>query len=197
MPTCPTHPDVLLEPKKKGWYCEECDQSVLTYEQLPREASEDPASSPRPGTPTAATSLDLVYLPFPVAHPLAFARDPALGPTERLNNAIFAAYQAMRTAALLMLADYLDVAASDRALEGAIRGLRMPHWGEWTELANKLVLFWSGRSDGTPERPTRFPALVEGWQLGAMERGGDALRPLLEGLPGMQGPSHDTMPYAD
>ena len=30
----------------------------------------------------------------------------------------------------MMLDDYLDVAASDRVLEGAIRGLRMPHWGE-------------------------------------------------------------------
>ncbi len=129
MPTCPTHPGVPLGPKKKGWYCEDCDQSVLSYDQHPREASEDPASSPRAGTPTATTPLDLEALPFPVAHPLAFARDPALGPTERLNNAIFAAYQAMRTAALLLLADYLDVAASDRALEGAIRGLRMPHWG--------------------------------------------------------------------
>jgi tetratricopeptide (TPR) repeat protein len=127
-------------------------------------------------------------LPFPVAHPLAFARDPALGPTERLNNAIFAAYQAMRTTALLLLADYLDVAASDRALEGAIRSLRMPHWGEWTDLANKLVLFWSDRLDGKPERPTRFPALVEGWRLGAMKRDGDAL---LMGLPGMQGPARN------
>ncbi len=191
MPTCPTHPDVLLEPKKKGWYCEDCDQSVLSYDQHPRQHSEGPASSPRLGTPTAAHVVDLEHLPFPVAYPLAFARDPALGPTERLNNAIFAGYQAMRTAALLMLADYLDVAASDHALEGAINGLRMPHWGEWTELAKKLELFWSGRADSKPERPTRFPALVRGWRTGAIEPDSEALRPLLTDLPGLQGPARN------
>ena len=33
-PKCPEHPDVALEPKKKGWYCEECDSSVLSYDQV-------------------------------------------------------------------------------------------------------------------------------------------------------------------
>jgi hypothetical protein len=122
---CPDHAAVELLPKKKGWFCPECDDVVLTYEEHPRAAA---AADPLP------VGEDLDALPFPVAHPLLFARDPALSVTERLNNALFAAYQAMRTAGLLMLADYLDVNASDRALDGAIRRLRMPHWGEWTEL---------------------------------------------------------------
>jgi WD40 repeat protein len=37
MPRCPKHAHIELEPKKKGWYCEECDSSALSYEQLPRD----------------------------------------------------------------------------------------------------------------------------------------------------------------
>ena len=37
MPRCPKHAHIELEPKKKGWYCEECDTSALSYEQLPRD----------------------------------------------------------------------------------------------------------------------------------------------------------------
>lgn len=42
MPVCPNHPGIALEPVKKGWYCEECDRSVLSYEQHPRPDAYDP-----------------------------------------------------------------------------------------------------------------------------------------------------------
>lgn len=42
MPVCPNHPGITLEPMKKGWYCEECDRSVLSYEQHPRPDAYDP-----------------------------------------------------------------------------------------------------------------------------------------------------------
>jgi hypothetical protein len=142
-----------------------------------------------PPRAASTSGLDLDALPFPVAHPLAFARDSALLPTERLNNALFAAYQAMRTTGLLLLADYLDVDASDRAVGGAIGGLRMPHWGEWTELNNKLVAVWKGRAEAKPERPSRFSALVDGGQAGGIDKAAGDLKSLLEGLPGMQGPA--------
>jgi hypothetical protein len=82
MPSYPTHPSITLEPKKKGWYCEECEQNVLTYDDVPRPGD---AAAPASTTPAAApvtpasTTLDLDALAFPVAHPLAFALDPALG----------------------------------------------------------------------------------------------------------------------
>ena len=146
MPFCTKHPSIALEPKKRGWYCEECDQSVLSYEQHPRpDATSIAAPAPAPasalvGAPSSAisvTTLDLEALPFPVAYPLAWAHDAGQAPALRLGNAIFAAYQAMRTTTLLLLADYLDVAEADRGVDEAIRGLRMPHWAEWTDLERR------------------------------------------------------------
>jgi hypothetical protein len=105
---------------------------------------------------------DLSGLPFPVAYPLYWAHDPAgsLGVPERRANAIFSCYQAMRLATLLMLSDYLDVKETDPELASRIRGLRVPHWQEWTLLADELARFWS--SDDRRPRP-RFRKVVEGW----------------------------------
>ena len=51
-----------------------------------------------------------------------------------------------------------------RDLAGPIRGLRMPHWGEWSVLADKLAKFWSGHfPEARPERASHFPELVSGW----------------------------------
>jgi hypothetical protein len=65
----------------------------------------------------------LGILPFPVAYRIAFAQDASRASTERLKNALFAAYRSMRATGLQLLAGYLDAArdfneASDRALEG-------------------------------------------------------------------------------
>ncbi|MEN9798853.1 MAG: hypothetical protein RL653_2549, partial [Pseudomonadota bacterium] len=157
---------------KKGWFCEQCEAYV-----------EVPASAP----PPLPAGDGLESMPFPFAFPLSYARDGSLGVTERLNNTLFAAYQGMRTAGLLMLADYLACEASDRALETAIRGLRMPHWGEWTQLCDKLVAFWQGKAEGKPERASRFPSLVEGWAAVGREKSA-----LAATLPGMQaGPARN------
>ena len=103
---------------------------------------------------------DLSGLPFPVAFPLYWARDPraSLGVETRRANAIFACYQALRLAALLMLADYLEVEESDPELSSRIRGLRVPHWQEWTLLADQLARFWSAEG-----RQPRFAKVVAGW----------------------------------
>ena len=61
MPTCPAHPDTQLEAKKKGWYCEECDRSVLTYAQLPRQVA----------VLSWPNDLDPATLPTWLAHPWA------------------------------------------------------------------------------------------------------------------------------
>ena len=45
----------------------------------------------------------------------------------------------MRLSALLMLADYLDVEDTDPDVSRRIRGLRVPHWQEWSFLADELA----------------------------------------------------------
>lgn len=113
---------------------------------------------------SAADSSSLDDLPFPIAFPLLHARDERLSAGDRLENAIFVAYQAMRLTALLLLADYLDCERISRSLDDPIRGLRMPHWGDWSALADKLSQFWSYQiPDEHPERTTRFPSLVVAW----------------------------------
>ncbi len=74
MPHCPEHAAVALLPMKKGWFCEECDHTVLTYAEHPRD---DGASQARVAPPVAAPPgveaaraaalSDLDALPFPVA----------------------------------------------------------------------------------------------------------------------------------
>ncbi|MCC7539835.1 MAG: tetratricopeptide repeat protein [Deltaproteobacteria bacterium] len=155
--------------------------------------NDDPnGNAPEPAGPQAAETADLASLPFPIAYPLAHARDCALSPRDRLDNAIFAVYQAMRLTALLLLADYLACDVTSRRLAAPIRGLRMPHWGEWTLLADQLAKLWRGDFPDEPSTgPSHFTALVDGWmdvnRGGAPKRGDDPWRALLEGLPGTQG----------
>lgn len=122
-------------------------------------------------------------LPFPVAYPLHWARDPdgRLGISGRRANAVFACYQAMRLAALLMLADYLEDEETEPSLASRIRGLRMPHWQEWSRLADELARFWTVR----PERRerSRFPSIAEGWMsVSRVKRSANAKAPPLEPL---------------
>ncbi|MDP2339509.1 MAG: zinc ribbon domain-containing protein [Deltaproteobacteria bacterium] len=184
MARCPTCPDSELTPLRKGGFlCEECDQR---FPQTPATTTTT--------TTTAALPALLESLPFPVAHPLAFALDERLTPTERLDNVLFGAYQAMRTTALLLLADYLDGDVASPRLDGAIRGLRLPHWGEWSVLADQLCAFFGGAFDEKPSRPARFPALVSGWR--SANPGGKKAVVLdvvgvtiVRGLPGLAGPA--------
>ncbi|MDG4584377.1 MAG: hypothetical protein P9E67_09895 [Candidatus Competibacter sp.] len=137
-------------------------------------------------------ALDLADVPFPIAYPLAYARDSRLSVSERLDNALFAAYQAMRVTALLLLADYLACETISPRLTGPISGLRMPHWGEWLNLCRHLVKFWNPKSKpsaGDPERQTYFPQLVDGWRSLSQDR--LAWAPLLADLLGLQGQARD------
>jgi len=110
-------------------------------------------------TPTPDAIKDL---PFPVAYPLAAARDESLPPGKRLNNIIFAAYQAMRTAGLLLLAEYLEGDETDPAVQRAVVGLMQPHWMQWTKLCTHLAIFF--RRPGAKEsRPCIVPELADFW----------------------------------
>ncbi len=63
-------------------------------------------------------------------------------PQDRLANGIFAAYQTIRLATLLMLSAYMDDDDRDDSLAEKIRGLRLLHWQEWTRIADGLAGFW-------------------------------------------------------
>ena len=147
-----------------------------------------------PPTPTADTTdlarLALDHLPFPVAYPLSHALDPGLNVSERLENVLFTGYQAMRITGLVLLADYFDGEVASPHLERAIRGLRMPHWQDWTVLCTQLTAFWAGHLSDKPDRDPRFPALVEGWRKvlgkGHLPEGWAAA---LAGVPGHSGPA--------
>ena len=154
-----------------------------------RPSLEFAPASVMPISPTeVSASLDLDDVPFPVAYPMSFAGEPSLSAAERLDNLVFAAYQAMRTAGLIMLADYLDVEASDAKVQDAVRGLRQPHWGEWATLNQKLCRFWD---DPRAEHQTRFPAIVRGWRVVGDGKAQGEWSNLLKGIPGTQGPARN------
>ncbi|NVZ08222.1 hypothetical protein HW932_02975 [Allochromatium humboldtianum] len=166
---------------------------IGSWRCIAEECGETLDAVPPPSTPeTAAPVLDLENLPFPVAYPLAHARDPQLSARDRSDNAIFAAYQAMRTTALLLLADYLACDTVCFQLQKPIRGLRQPHWYEWSHLCDRLCQFWSNGLQEHPERETHFPHLVAAWQEVNRSKKLPKDHPwlaLLAGLPGIQGPA--------
>lgn len=129
---------------------------------------------------------DIDLLPFPVAHPLSYARSESVAIPDRIHNTLFAAYQAVRTTALLLLADYLACDTVALELAAPIQGLRLPHWGEWVHLADKLARFWDGQLLDKPSRDSSFPALRDAWLREAiaekLSRDSD-LRPLVRAIP--------------
>lgn len=178
MAACPFCPSVTLKAHKHGgWFCPECGERVA-----------EPAPT---GEEAGTTGTPLEALPFPVAYPLHHARDRSLSAGDRLDNAIFVAYQAMRLSALLLLADYLACEATSRRLAGPIAGLRMPFWGTWSALADRLSEYWNGQfPEERPSRESNFPALVRAWQEVNRRKApatADGWSSLLEGLPGSSG----------
>ncbi|GMV42640.1 MAG: hypothetical protein AMXMBFR64_43560 [Myxococcales bacterium] len=165
-----------MAPLGRFWFCGDCGSKA---EAAPVERE-----------PQGDTGTDLDALPFPVAYPLAHARDAGLSAGERVHNAIFAAYQTMRMATLLMLAEYLEDDTVEPSLAAPIRGLQLPHWSEWTTLAGALVRFGRGELSVKPAGDALFGAVREGWaevDRGRRPKGEDPWAPLLEGLPGSQG----------
>ena len=123
--------------------------------------------------------VSLDSLPYPVAHPLHWARDAggALSLSDRIDNAIFAGYQALRLAALLMLADYLKAEPIHPPLAAPIRRLGNAHWADWMALADDLARFWTG-GGGAP--PPCFGDLARGWMSVNRTRPAGAKRAPLE-----------------
>ncbi len=125
------------------------------------ETVQDP--SPQAAAPPESSVIET--LPFPVAFPLAHALDPVRCPDahNRFDNMIFAASQALRLTALLLLSDYFESTTTCPKLDTHIRSLRMPHWENWSGLARSLSKFWVGHENDKPERPCHFDWLPKAW----------------------------------
>jgi tetratricopeptide (TPR) repeat protein len=141
-------------------------------------------------SPAKGPFSGLESLPFPVAFPLAHALDPTLCPDadKRFDNMIFAASQALRLTALLLLSDYFECETTCSKLDTHIRSLRMPHWENWSHLARALSKFWRGQEEQKPERPCRFPWLPDAWlEVASTTVDASRWRDSLKSIPGKAG----------
>jgi tetratricopeptide (TPR) repeat protein len=131
-PNCPVHPDVPLQPYRRGWRCPVCERRVLTFRQWPR-----PEGHAEVATPAADPLLD--RLPWIVAPHLAGARDPTRPAAERLDHAVQAAFHAVRLTVLLLLAGARYRRITDPGLCGALGRIALPGWQGWIGLADRLA----------------------------------------------------------
>jgi tetratricopeptide (TPR) repeat protein len=179
-PYCERSP--LTPLRKGGFLCEDCDRRIDVASALAR---------PRASVPRVV--WDDPALPFAVAHPIGRARDESLDLGTRLDAAVFAAYQIIRTSGLLLLSDYLATNTPSRKVHMAIRALRAPDWWAWTVMCNQLCRFFSGDLGEAPERPSSFPKLTQGWRSfnrKATSKKDTQWRTLLDGLSGRDGAAH-------
>ncbi|HNX48922.1 MAG TPA: hypothetical protein PLS53_00640 [Thermoanaerobaculaceae bacterium] len=131
VPHCPVHPDVPLEPRRRGWTCPACERRVLTYRQWPRAETHLEVAADQ-GDPV------LERLPWLIAPRLAVARDLTQPPAARLDHALEAAFGAIRLAALLLLAAARQAGKADHELAGALGRLTLPGWRSWVLLGDHL-----------------------------------------------------------
>lgn len=182
MPACPNCKSAELTPLRKGGFlCEECNRRF------------EAASTPAKRTLVSRKTWDDPSLPFPIAHPIARAKDELLPAGERMDAAVFGAYQVIRLTGVLLLSDYVASTVSSRKVNLAVRALRAPDWWACTVLCNQLVRFWSGELDVAPDRDTVFPRLTLGWR--SFNRKSAAKKEskwgtLLDGLAGRDGLAH-------
>ena len=131
---CPVHADIALEAKKRGWYCEECGENVLGFDQHPRPDPGDsgglPAEQP---APPPLSALD--RLPSVLAIPLhGFATEPH--PVLRLWHACDAVELALRLVVILGIAELSEAGPLPPDLgEPLRRRLEEPTLGTWKLLA--------------------------------------------------------------
>lgn len=127
MPRCPSHPDVELEAKKKGWYCEECERNVLDFEQWPRQ----------PTTEVHCPALALKSLPCLIAIP-AQEYVTESNPVLRLWSACDTIEILLRLMVAVGIADVLR--ASNGGLPDLLRTelssrIAQPTLGKWRGMA--------------------------------------------------------------
>jgi hypothetical protein len=130
-------------------------------------------------------ALDLDLVPFVVAYPLAHAREGGTA-RDRIDNALFAAYQAMRLAGLTLLSAYLedDLFAPD--LDDALGRLEQAQWGSWRDLVKHLARhFAEGEGRSSRWHALTLP-LAEAWRRVDGDRASSPLAHLLEPFAGVE-----------
>ncbi len=141
MKNCPVHPEVPLEPKKKGWYCEECEQNVISYEGVPRPSD----AAGKDSTANAAYPIDYFNLPpetFPtwIAHPWA-AFCSEIHPRVRLYWLIDTTELIVRGTVALALAEVLHAhnGILPESVADSISGhIERPTLGRWLGILRTL-----------------------------------------------------------
>lgn len=131
-PHCPVHPDVPLEPRRRGWSCPVCGRRVLTFQQWPRPERQVEAARPE-----ADPVLD--RLPWIVAPHVAAARDTTRPAAERLDHAVQAACNAVRLTVALLLAGARHRGITGPGLCGALGRLALPGWQGLVGLGDRLA----------------------------------------------------------
>lgn len=129
--------------------------------------------------------IDLDRVPFPVAYPFLYACDESLPISDRVENLIVTAGQAMRTTALLLAAEYVAGDGIDAGVSRALIDLQLPHWKQWTVAADSLAEYIGNRQNAL------LGDLADGWK--DVSRGGGLAAATIEGLPTID----DQMPTAN
>jgi WD40 repeat protein len=126
LPTCPTHEDLALSPKRLGWYCSACDDVVLGYNDHPRDGD-----APNPGDSALLSSL-----PTLVALPLAEA--------QRESRAVLALWAlcdtvelALKLVAMAGIGEHLAISRQlpDKLASALHHQVELPTMGKWLGIA--------------------------------------------------------------
>jgi tetratricopeptide (TPR) repeat protein len=142
VPYCQLHPEIELEPKKKGWFCDECGAIVLGYGSNP--GTDAPATFPSPGR-------EFEGWPSVVAIPVARAL-AEVHPVLKLHRLCDAVEIMVRFATVVQLAQFQNAegqpcfAPKLRALVSST--IERPTLGAWGRILEHLG--GELRATGTP-----------------------------------------------
>lgn len=138
--SCNVHPEVQLEPKKKGWYCEECDRTVVGFEQVPRPGEANTAQvtneATEAGLPLSVLVLD--RFPFPVAY--GYRKVIESESASHTVECVFYTYTAtLRMTTLIFLSQFLGGDQQIPEAARALQQLRNPSLESWRTAMTKLA----------------------------------------------------------
>ncbi len=139
MPRCPHHPEIELEARKRGWYCDECGTNVLTFEHHPAPATA--AGQPKVADPPATDPIAAAreWLPTILAVPLGEYVSET-NPVLKLWHACDAVELTLRFAVTAGLAEMASRGPLDQGLLAELRPrIEEPTLGKWRGMAHAVV----------------------------------------------------------
>lgn len=190
MPRCPVHVNEALEPKRKGWFCEECGTIAASYAELPPPDAIPAIGSEEPPPQERRSFASFPELPAAVESPLSAAEVTCATLAPRaalLSHRTLQAIAASRFGPDMYVerrgVDETAKLVADRAGRALLvlgdAGTGKTIWAaRWVEsalaqaTAGDVVLFLSGRRSLPSEAPDGDLALVEALQRAAGIRSG-------------------------